>query len=164
MMEDKKSVQNGQVVGMEYTLWVDEQVVDSSEGGEPLEFLAGHQNIIPGLENEMHGMQIGDSKDVLVRAKDGYGEYQEAAIMDIPRKEFPKDMELEEGMELSVRDDEGQARYARVDQIGPDSVRLNFNHPLAGKDLKFNVKVVSLREPTQEELEHGHVHQGGHNH
>jgi FKBP-type peptidyl-prolyl cis-trans isomerase SlyD len=162
-MDDNTSVKDGQVVAMEYTLWVDEEVVDSSEGSAPLEFLAGHDNIIPGLENEIMGMKIGESKDVMVTAKNGYGEFDEAAIMDIPRKEFPTDMKLEDGMELSVRDDEGQSRYARVEKVEPESVRLNFNHPLAGKDLKFSVKVVSLREPTEEELEHGHVHQhGGH--
>jgi FKBP-type peptidyl-prolyl cis-trans isomerase SlyD len=163
-MDDTKSVQNGQVVAMEYTLWVDDEIVDSSQGSEPLEFLAGHDNIIPGLESELHGMKIGDSKDVTVSAKDGYGEYEQDAIMDVPLQEFPKDMQVEEGMELSVRDDEGQARYARVEKVEPENVRLNFNHPLAGKDLKFNVKVVSLREPTEEELEHGHVHQPGHDH
>jgi FKBP-type peptidyl-prolyl cis-trans isomerase SlyD len=163
-MDDTKSVQNGQVVAMEYTLWVDDEIVDSSQGSEPLEFLAGHDNIIPGLESELHGMKIGDSKDVTVSAKDGYGEYEQDAIMDVPRQEFPKDMQVEEGMELSVRDDDGQARYARIERVEPESVRLNFNHPLAGKDLKFNVKVVSLREPTEEELEHGHVHQPGHDH
>jgi FKBP-type peptidyl-prolyl cis-trans isomerase SlyD len=74
-------------------------------------------------------------------------------------------MPVEEGLELTVRDDAGQARYARVDTIQGDTVTLNFNHPLAGDELHFNVKVVGLREPTAEELEHGHVHQdGGHHH
>jgi FKBP-type peptidyl-prolyl cis-trans isomerase SlyD len=81
--------------------------------------------------------------------------------MDVPRGEFPKDMPIEEGLELSVKDDSGQSRYARVDSIEGDTVTLNFNHLLAGDELHFNVKVVGLREPTAEELEHGHVHQGG---
>lgn len=158
------SVQNDVVVSMEYTLRVDNEVIDSSIGQEPLEFLAGHGNIISGLEREMIGMKVGDSKDVIVTPTDGYGEYDEEAFMDVPRAEFPQDMPVEEGLELTVRDDSGQARYARVDNVEDETVRLNFNHPLAGDELHFNVKVVGLRAPTEEELDHGHVHQAGHNH
>jgi FKBP-type peptidyl-prolyl cis-trans isomerase SlyD len=161
----KDSVENGVVVSMEYTLKIDGEVIDSSEGQDPLEFLAGYGNIIPGLENEMIGMKVGDSKDVVVEPADGYGEYDEEAFMDVPRDQFPADMPVEEGLELTVRDDEGQARYARIESVEGGTVRLNFNHPLAGDELHFNVKVVSLREPTEEELDHGHVHQGdGHHH
>jgi FKBP-type peptidyl-prolyl cis-trans isomerase SlyD len=160
----KDSVQDGVVVSMEYTLRVDGEVIDSSVGQEPLQFLAGYGNIIPGLEREMAGMKVGDSKDVVVEPSLGYGEYDDAAFMDVPRGEFPKDMPVEEGLELTVRDDEGQSRYARVESVEGDSVRLNFNHPLAGDELHFNIKVVELREPTDEELEHGHVHAGGHHH
>jgi FKBP-type peptidyl-prolyl cis-trans isomerase SlyD len=163
-MDEKTKVEHGQVVSMEYTLWVDGEILDSSDGGEPLEFLAGHGNIIHGLENKMMGMQIGDSQDVAVSAADGYGEYDSQAIMDVPRKDFPADMPVEPGIELSVNDEKGQPHYARIESAGAESVRLNFNHPLAGKDLKFNVKVVGLRAPTAEELEHGHVHQAGHDH
>jgi len=158
------SVQNDVVVSMEYTLRVDNEVIDSSIGQEPLEFLAGHGNIISGLEREMIGMKVGDSKDVIVTPADGYGEYDEEAFMDVPRGEFPQDMPVEEGLELTVRDDSGQARYARVDNVEDQTVRLNFNHPLAGDELHFNVKVVGLRAPTEEELDHGHVHQAGHDH
>lgn len=158
------SVQNDVVVSMEYTLRVDNEVIDSSIGQDPLEFLAGHGNIISGLEREMIGMKVGDSKDVVVTPADGYGEYDEEAFMDVPRAEFPQDMPVEEGLELTVRDDSGEARYARVDNVEDETVRLNFNHPLAGDELHFNVKVVGLRAPTEEEIDHGHVHQAGHNH
>ena len=160
----KDTVQDGVVVSMEYTLRVDGEVIDSSIGQEPLQFLTGYGNIIPGLEREMMGMKVGDSKDVVVTAAEGYGEYDDQAFMDVPLSEFPKDMPVEEGLELTVRDDEGQSRYARVDSVEANSVRLNFNHPLAGDELHFNVKVVNLREPTDEELEHGHVHAAGHHH
>ncbi len=163
-MNEENGVKDGQVVSMEYTLWVDGEVMDSSDGQEPLEFLAGYGNVISGLEVQMQGMQVGDSKEVSVTPGEGYGEYDAEDFLDVPRKEFPSDLKVEEGMELSVRDDEGQSRYARIEQVGEESVRLNFNHPLAGKTLKFNVKVVGLREPTSEELEHGHVHQHGHHH
>ena len=163
-MSEKKRVEDGQVVSMEYTLWVDGEVVDSSQGNEPLEFLAGHGNIISGLESKMRGMKLGESQDVDIRAGDAYGEYDAEAVMDVPRNQFPADMPIEPGVELSVRDDSGESRYARIDEVGPETVRLNFNHPLAGKDLKFNVKVLGLREPTDEELAHGHVHEAGHHH
>ncbi|MBK9923930.1 MAG: peptidylprolyl isomerase [Anaerolineales bacterium] len=161
----KDTVENGVVVSMEYTLKVDGEVIDSSEGQDPLEFLTGHGNIIPGLESEMLGMKIGDSKDVVVAPADGYGEYDDEAFLDVPSGQFPSDMPVEEGLELTVRDDSGQARYARIESVEGETVRLNFNHPLAGDELHFSVKVVALREPTDEELDHGHVHAGdGHHH
>lgn len=159
------SVQKDVVVSMEYTLHVDGEEIDSSKGQDPLQFLVGYGNIISGLEREMMGMKVGDSKDVVIQPADAYGEYDDAAFMDVPRSEFPTDMPVQEGLELSVRDDQGQSRYARIDTIEGDTVTLNFNHPLAGDELHFNVKIVDLREPTKEELEHGHVHQGdGHHH
>ncbi|HKJ38841.1 MAG TPA: peptidylprolyl isomerase [Anaerolineales bacterium] len=160
----KDSVQDGVVVSIEYTLKVDNEVLDSSEGHGPLQFLAGHGNIVAGLESEMKGMKIGESKDVVVAPADGYGEYDEEAKMDVPREQFPKDMPVEVDLELTVRDDKGEGRYARIESIEGETVRLNFNHPLAGDELNFNVKVVALREPTAEELDHGHVHEGGHQH
>ena len=160
----KDSVQDGVVVSIEYTLKIDNEVVDSSEGHGPLQFLAGHGNIVAGLESEMQGMKIGDSKNVVVAPADGYGEFDEKAFMDVPSNQFPADMKVEEGLELTVRDDSGEGRYARIESIEGETVRLNFNHPLAGDELHFDVKVVALREPTAEELDHGHVHEGGHHH
>lgn len=160
----EETVQNNVVVSMEYTLQVDNEEIDSSKGQGPLEFLAGHGNIISGLEREMMGMKVGDSKDVVIAPADGYGEFNEEAYMDVPRTAFPKDMAVEKDLELTVKDDAGQSRYARVENIEGETVRLNFNHPLAGDELHFNVKVVGLREPTSEELEHGHVHQGDAHH
>lgn len=158
------SVQDGVVVSMEYTLHVDGELLDTSDGQGPLHFLVGYGNIISGLESEMMGMKVGDSKDVVVQPADGYGEFDDDAFMEVPRNQFPKDMQLEEGLELTVRDDEGHARYARVDALNSATVTLNFNHPLAGDELHFHVKVVGLREPSDEELEHGHVHDGEHHH
>jgi len=160
----KDAVEDGVVVSMEYTLHVDGELLDSSDGQGPLQFLAGYGNIIPGLEEEMRGMKIGDSKDVVVEPKNGYGEFDDEAFMKVPRTDFPKDMPMEVDTELTVRDEEGNSRYARVDSIEDDNVTLNFNHPLAGDELHFHVKVVDLRDPTEEELEHGHVHEEGHHH
>ena len=160
----KDTVEDGVVVSMEYTLHVDGELLDSSDGQGPLQFLAGYGNIIPGLEEEMRGMKIGDSKDVVVQPKDGYGEFDDEAFMQVPRADFPKEMPMEVDTELTVRDEQGNARYALVESIEEDNVTLNFNHPLAGDELRFHVKVVALREPTEEELEHGHVHEEGHHH
>ena len=160
----KDTVQDGLVVSMDYKLTVDGEVLDSSEDAGPLQFLAGYGNIVPGLEREMAGMKIGESKDVVVAPADGYGEFDEEAFMDVPRNEFPSDLQLEEGIELNVTDEDGQNQYARVENITDENVRLDFNHPLAGAELHFTVKVVALRDPTKEELDHGHVHEEGHNH
>jgi len=161
---NKDTVQDGLVVSMEYTLSVDGEVLDSSKDAGPLQFLAGYDNIVPGLEHEMLGMKIGESKDVLVMPVDGYGEFDEEAFVEVPRSEFPSDMELEEGLELGVSDEDGQNQVAFVESFNNEIVRLDFNHPLAGAELQFNVKVVGLREPTKEELEHGHVHDEDHHH
>ena len=160
----KDSVQNGLVVSMEYTLTVDGEVLDSSKDAGPLEFLAGYDNIVPGLEREMIGMKIGESKDVLVLPVDGYGEFDEDAFMEVPRSEFPSDMELELGLELNVGDEEEQHQLAFVESFNDETVRLDFNHPLAGAELQFNIKVTGLREATNEEIEHGHAHNEEHHH
>ncbi len=160
----KDTVQDGLVVSMDYKLTVDGEVLDSSDDAGPLQFLAGYENIVPGLEREMIGMKIGESKDVVVAPVDGYGEFDEEGFMEVPRSEFPSDMQIEEGVELNITDEDGENQYARVESLTKDSVRLDFNHPLAGAELHFNVTVVALREPTKEELDHGHVHEEGHHH
>ncbi|RJP61299.1 MAG: peptidylprolyl isomerase [Candidatus Auribacter fodinae] len=156
-------VTDGQVVSMEYTLRVDGKVVDSSEGGDPLEYLYGAANIIPGLEREMDGMSVGESKTVIVSAADGYGESDEEAFIEVPRGEFPADIPLKPGLEMELTGPEGQPMYARVESMEGENVVLNMNHPLAGKELHFDVKVVGLRDATEEEMDHGHAH-GGHGH
>lgn len=159
------TVKDGLVVSMEYKLTVDGEVLDSSDEAGPLQFLAGYGNIIPGLESEMTGMKIGDSKNVTVQPGDGYGEFDEEAFTDVSRSEFPPDLKLEEGMELHVTDEDGDHQVAYVAEFDDKTVKLDFNHPLAGDVLEFSVKVVALREPTEEELDHGHVHEdGGHHH
>jgi len=160
----KDTVQDGLVVSMEYTLTVDGEMLDTSKDAGPLQFLAGYDNIVPGLEREMIGMKIGESKDVVVSPADGYGEFDEDAFMEVPRSEFPEDMELELGMELGVSDEDDNHQMAFVESFDDETVRLDFNHPLAGAELHFNIKVVDLREPTKDELEHGHVHEEGHDH
>lgn len=146
------------VVSLFYTLTVDGEVFDYTEDEEAIEFLQGYENIIPGLEKELYGMKIGDKKQITVPVEEAYGEYDEEEIRDIPRTEFPADVPLAPGVELELTDNEGDMLYAKVVSLAKDTVKLDFNHPLAGKELQFYIEVVDLRPPTAEELEHGHVH------
>ena len=163
-MAQESKVDDGKVISMHYTLQVDGKVVDSSEGGEPLQFIQGMGHIIPGLEHELYDMEVGQSKSVTVPAKEGYGETDAAAYMDVPREAFPQDIPLEKGTELELRDQGGHPVYARVAQVGDENVRLDMNHPLAGKELHFDVKIAGVRPATEEEVSHGHVHTGDHEH
>jgi len=146
------------VVSLEYTLTVDGEIVDSTEGDDPIEFLQGHENIISGLEQQLYGLKVGDKKQVSVLAKDAYGEIDPDAVIDVPRRDIPKDIPIKLGVELTVKNEDGEMLDARITSIGKDTVQLDFNHPLAGKNLNFDVTVVGLREAEAEELEHGHVH------
>jgi FKBP-type peptidyl-prolyl cis-trans isomerase SlyD len=163
MSEDLK-LQDGQVVSMDYTLRVDGDVVDSSDGQAPLEFIQGLGSIIPGLERELYGLGIGDSKTVTVAPVDAYGELNPDAYSDVPRAEFPENIPMEKGIEIQVRDQDGQEMYSRIDSVSEETIRLDFNHPLAGKTLNFDITIVGLRDPSEEERAHGHVHGAGHHH
>ena len=149
---------------MEYTLKVDGETIDASAETGPIEFLQGQGNIVPGLERELYGMSVGDSKDVVVSAQDGYGEIDGEAFMEVPRDQFPADIPLEVGTLLELLDDADQPVHARIEKVAEQTVRLDFNHPLAGKELHFSVKIAVLRPATEEELEHGHVHGEDHAH
>ncbi len=153
-----REVSDDIVVSIDYSLTVDGEVVDLTEGDEPLQFLQGHQNIIPGLERELSGMKIGESKEVVVTPMEAYGEVDPDNIIDVPRSEFPPEIPLEVGTELEVKNADGEVLSATIADVNSDIVKLDFNHPLAGKQLTFDVTVVDLRQPTEEELAHGHVH------
>lgn len=153
-------VANDVVVSMAYRLKVNGEEVDSSDESGPLEFLQGSHNIINGLEDQIYGMKIGDTRSIIVQPKDGYGEIDPLAMIDVPRSEFPPDLPLEVGVELDIRDEDGEIFPATIVDVNPSMVRLDFNHPLAGETLTFDVEIVDLRAPTAEELEHGHVHSG----
>lgn len=146
------------VVSLDYTLTVDAEVVDSSEGSDPIEFLQGHGQIITGLEQALYGMKIGDEKTVVVKPSEGYGEVDEDAFIDVPRSEFPSDIPAQVGVAIQMQDEHGEVLDARISEVSNDVIILDFNHPLAGKELTFKVTVVELREATEEELAHGHVH------
>lgn len=160
MNESNKTgaVKNNVVVTLDYTVMVDGEIVETSQGAEPIQFIQGQGQIISGLERELYGMSVGDGKDMTVAAADGYGEEDPDAIADVPSSEFPPEIPLSPGVELQLKDQEGEELQAYIVSVGKEIVRLNFNHPLAGKDLQFTVKVVDLRDASGEELGHGHVH------
>jgi FKBP-type peptidyl-prolyl cis-trans isomerase SlyD len=137
--------------------------VESSQGGEPLAILAGHGNIIPGLEKAMEGHAAGDTFAVDVPAAEAYGEKREGLTQRVPKKHFG-DQRLEPGMQVVLNTNFGP-RAVTIEKVGMSVVDVDLNHPMAGKDLHFDIEVVDVREATAEELEHGHVHgDGGHHH
>mgnify|MGYP000061785106 FL=1 len=142
----------------------DESVFDSSEGNDPLTFLVGHQQMIPGFEQEMQGAKAGERRTFTLTPERAYGERDEAGIVKLPRSQFPPDAELKVGMVLEAQVTEGPLPF-RILTIGEENITVDFNHELAGQDLTFSVEVVELRAATEEELTHGHVHgPGGHHH
>ena len=138
------SIQDNMAVEFEYTLTVDDKVVDSSNGQSPMSYVHGKGQIIPGLEREMAGMRVGDSKEVTVKPQDGYGEVNPAAVIEVPRTQLPQGTQPEVGMILNGRDPDGHTFQARVSQIKEKTVLLDMNHPLAGKTLHFKIKVVEI--------------------
>lgn len=166
MTEKNQTVEKNVVVSLDYVLKLDnDEVIDRSEENAPLEYLHGYKNIVPGLESELEGLKIGDEKSVTVPPKLGYGERDSEEIAEYPRDTFPDSLKLEVGEPIAMRDSEsGESFQAFISDIQTDKVLLDFNHPLAGETLHFSIKISGLREPTGEELSHGHVHHPGHDH
>lgn len=152
------------VVELQYKLWTDGELVEESESDDPLVYLHGHDNIIPGLERELYGLSIGDEKEIVVGPEDGYGDRDPENVEEVSLNELPLGFTPELGMLLEVQDEDGNVYVAQVEDVGDGTVTLDFNHPMAGKELRFQVRVTALREPTDEELEHGHVHDSSHSH
>ncbi len=166
MSDENIAVANNIVVSMAYVLRIEDgQLIDQSEDDSPLEYIQGARQIVPGLEKALIGLNVGDEKHVEVKPVDGYGERDPDDIVDMPRGNFPESFDLPVGKPLKVKDSEsGEAFSAYVVESNPETVTLDFNHPLAGKTLHFHVKIVDLRQATEEELAHKHVHNENHAH
>ncbi|MEH6616540.1 MAG: peptidylprolyl isomerase [Porticoccus sp.] len=137
--------------------------LDSSVEKDPLSYIHGHKNIIPGLEKELDGKTEGDVMVVTIEAAEAYGERQEQMVQEVPRASFQVE-EMTVGMRFEAQTPNGPVSVV-VTSVTDDMVSVDGNHPLAGKDLTFDVKIDTVREATEEELEHGHVHgPGGHQH
>ncbi len=153
------------VVTIHYTLKDDGgAVLDSSAGGEPLAYIQGHGNLVSGLEKALEGKQDGNTLAVVVAPADGYGKRDESLIRRVPKRSLQAAGDIKKGMQFQARTEDGM-RLCTVTAVIGDMVTLDGNHPLADQTLHFDVEVVSVREATTEELEHGHVHgAGGHHH
>ena len=135
------------------------EVIDASEASEPLIYLHGNNNIIVGLEKQLLGKTTGDELSCVVPAKEGYGERDEALVFKVSTSDFGEGAAIETGMQFEAHGEDG-AQIVTVMGIEGDQVTVDANHPLAGEELHFTVKVVDVREATEEELKHGHVHGG----
>ena len=156
------------VVGLEYEVKEagTTEIVDSNKGGMPLEFITGKGQLIPGLEAQIAGMNEGESADIMVKAADAYGEINPEAVQTLPKEQF-EGVELEAGMMLYGQGEDGQQVQVIVKSFTDTEVTIDYNHPLAGKDLMFAVTIISERDATDDEVATGivggeaHCHSGG---
>ena len=152
------TIADGMVVSLAYTLEVDGEVIAETEAGEPMEYLHGAENIVPGLETALTGKHVGDKLSVTLAPDDAYGEYDAEDVDEIDRADLEHLTDIEIGMAIEVQDEEGDIYVAFIREIGDKTVTLDFNPPLAGKTLTYNVEVLEVRPATEEEIQHGHVH------
>lgn len=159
-------IANQHVVSIDYTLSNDAgEVLDSSNGAEPLVYLHGAGNIIAGLENALAGKKVNDELEVSIEPEDAYGEYSAELITTLGREMFEGVDELQVGMQFHASAPDGGMQIVIIREIDGDDVIIDGNHPLAGQQLNFKVKVVDIRAASEEEIAHGHVHgEGGHQH
>ena len=153
-------VANNKVISIAYILTLTNgEEIDRTAENDPLVYLHGHDNIIPGLESALSGRKVGEKLTLTVNAVNGYGERDLADIDELERSLFPDDLLLEVGMALELRDPEtDEVIDAIITEVKDESVVLDYNHPLAGEDLNFDVEIISIRAATDEELEHGQAY------
>jgi len=158
-------VESQKVVILNYTLTVNEGNVIDQSTDSSFAYLHGANNIIPGLENALHGKKAGDEMNVSVSPQEGYGERDDTKTQSVPKEMFPEDAEIEPGMQFHAQGPNGEAIVVNVTSVEDDAVTVDGNHPLAGVHLNFAVEIIEVRDASQEEIEHGHVHgPGGHHH
>jgi len=138
-------------VAIDYKLTVDGEIADQSHPDHPLGFVSGMNRIIPGLDKALVGLEVGDKKSIDVNAADGYGEVQEELLQELPKKNFPEDLKIEPGMQFSAQTPHGVMTFL-VAKVTDDAIVADLNHPLAGKDLHFEVEVMEVRDATDEDL------------
>jgi FKBP-type peptidyl-prolyl cis-trans isomerase SlyD len=160
------TIANNKVVTLDFTVKNADtnEVIETSEGGEPLLYLHGFNNLVPGLEKALAGKNVGEAFDVAVNAEEGYGVRDDSMIQQVPMKAFEGAEKVEVGMAFTADGPEGQV-VVEVTNIENDMVTIDANHPLASVNLAFSGAIKDIRDASQEELEHGHVHgEGGHQH
>lgn len=166
MVKSKDVIGENKVVGFHYTLSNDKgETLESSNSSEPMSYLHGAENIVPGLERQMVGHTVGDKFSAEVPPDEGYGERDESAAQAVPRSSFPDDVEIEPGAQFTAEAPDGSLMPVWVTAVDATTVHIDRNHPLAGETLRFQIEVVSIRDATKEEIAHGHPHgPGGHHH
>ena len=154
------------VVTMNYEVADDQgQLIDRSEEGGPLAYIHGNGQLIPGLETALEGRGKGDKVAVDVPPEQGYGERDEEGVQTVARNQFDDSVEIEVGMQFEAQDDDEGHQIVTVAAVDGENITLDTNHPLAGKNLRFKVEILDVRDASTEELSHGHVHgPGGHDH
>jgi len=138
-------IKDGKKVAFSYTLTVDGKVVDSSEGREPAQYTHGKGEIIPGLSKQLEGMRVGDQKTIVVPPEEGYGMANPTRLREIARSSLPADIDPKVGMLLEMRTPDGKAFPVRISELKKDTVVIDYNHPLAGKALQFQVKILTIQ-------------------
>jgi FKBP-type peptidyl-prolyl cis-trans isomerase SlyD len=159
-------IANDKVVSVIYELKLaqgDGELIEKVNPNRPLIFLFGRGNLLPKFESNLDGMKMGDQFDFILSSEDAYGSFSNDAIVEIPKSIFSVDGEIDEslltlGNVIPMMDNTGNKFNGKVMELNSDSVKMDFNHPLAGKSLHFKGEVVGIREATNEELEHGHLH------
>jgi FKBP-type peptidyl-prolyl cis-trans isomerase SlyD len=159
-------IADGKVVSLHYTLRDDKnEIIESSVGSEPMLYLHGAQNIVPGLEKALNGQGVGYKANVKVQPAEAYGERVDEPPQSVPRTAFPAHVELEPGMSLLARGPDNQQVPIWIVAVQGDKVLVESQHPLAGVALNFDIEVLAIRDATAEEQAHGHPHgEGGHHH
>ncbi|OOR92464.1 peptidylprolyl isomerase [Moraxella caviae] len=158
-------IANDTVVKFNYTLTNDAGETLDKSGAEPLAYLHGHHNIIPGLEAQMAGKSAGDKFTATVAPEDAYGEFVAEAVQSVPRANFQGVDNIEVGMQFQSQTDDGHVMLVTVKEVNDEEVIVDGNHPLAGQTLTFDVEIVEVRAATADEIAHGHAHGvGGHHH
>lgn len=151
-------VADGVVVLCQYTLKDGSgEVLDSSSPGDPLVYLHGGSNIVPGLERELTGKAVGDRVEVVVAPEDGYGP-RSGESQKVDRSNFPPEVQLEAGMHFVVQQEDGEVVPVWVAAVDEEAAHITTDHPLSGVELHFDVTIERLRAPTEDELKHGHPH------
>ncbi len=161
-----EAIGSGKVVGMAYSLKNDAgEILDQASHAEPFLYIHGASQIVPGLEEALEGLKIGEKKNVSVDPDAGYGPVIPGLQMTVKKSQFPDVSEISVGMQFQAQSPEGHGMVFTIVELKDDDVTIDGNHPLAGQTLHFAVEILSMRKATDEEMSHGHVHgEGGHHH
>lgn len=159
-------VQDGKIVVIHYTMSEDGKAIESTRGKDPVAYLHGRNQMLPGVESALVGQEVGAKLVITVPPEGAYGARSGPGPQAVPRKEFPRKMNLQEGMPLEIRDSEGKPVRVWITKVQGTRVWIDIDHPLAGRTLTFDMEVINVRDPAPEELEHGHAHgaDGHHQH